>query len=571
MVEQTGTSTTVAAVGADADLAAELAAEQDHYAEALLRFRGDVRMMEQVLASMIERRVPRGAVHLGLMLDQYLAGRELRKARAVMAQLDEAGIALDAGRRFSLALAMAAAGQASEALALVEGLTADGHQPAPDQAAAVLALLLGARRTAAAWPLYRRAAAAGRGVDRDAHLALLVDALGRRAAKDTLLVLRGMVAAGQRIPTLRAGEALRMLVRTGQVDRALELLELLAAAPSGVAPAPDGETLGVLLDGLARRGRVDAVAALVTRVADGAPSAHLRNALLAARLGAGDRDDAWSELETMWADGILPTAANLEALLDAELAAGGTVRAAGLLDWLVVIGAPVTTARSGPVLRAELAADLGAGLRLAASLLDAGQPLDRAASRDLVERLVRARRLDEARAWLDRLRVAGTLTLGRSWGSLLTALVAAKRSEESAALLEELVGAGIAPEAADVLRLASGRVRAGDRVRAERFAAAASRAGVHLPEEVLRELLWAHARAGDAGGVERVMALLVAAGIAPDERHEKARAWATGATRRRLEDDPDGGGGSEPDEGAPPAAEAAASAPESVSPAADGS
>ena len=561
------TSTSAAGATAADDLAAEIAAEQDHYAEALQRFRGDVRLMEQVLATMIERRVPRGEAHLSIMLDQYLAGRELRKARAIIAQLDDAGIALDPARRYAVALATAAAGQGAEALGLVERLAADGHHPARDQAHAVVALLVGARRTAAAWPLYRRSAAAGRTADRDVHLALLVDALGRRAAKDTLLVLRAMVSAGQRVPGLRATEALQMLARTGQVERGLELFDLLAAAPDAVAATPDGETLGVLLEALARRGHVDAVTTLVGRIAGESPGGHLRNAVLAARLGAGDLDGAWVELEAMWADGLLPTAANLETLLDAEVAAGANVRAAGILDWLVVIGAPVTPARSGPVLRAELAAGLEAGLRLAAALLDAGQPLDRAAARDLVERLVRARRLDDARAWLERLRVAGILTLGRSWGSLLAALVAAKRADEAAALLEELVAAGVAPEPADVTRLVSGRVRVGDRVRAERFAAAASAAGVHLPEEALRELLWAHARAGDAPAVERVLGLLTAAGIAIDERHEKARAWATGETRRRLDEPAEG----ESSDAAPSDAAPADDATSEAAPAADAS
>ena len=543
MVEHTSTSAAGTAAEAQAaELAAEIAAEQDHYAEALQRFRGDVRLMEQVLATMIERRVPRGEVHLSLMLDQYLAGRELRKARAVITQLDEAGIALDPARRYAVALATAAAGQGAEALAIVEHLVGEGHHPARDQAGAVVALLVGARRTTAAWPLYRRSAAAGRAADRDVNLALLAEALGRRAAKDTLLVLRGMVGAGQRVPAMRATEALQMLARSGQVERGLELFDLLASAPDEVAATPDGETLGVLLEALARRGRVDEVVALAGRIGGDAPGGHLRNAVLAARLGAGDRDGAWAELEAMWAEGMLPTAANLEALLDAEVAAGANVRAAGILDWLLVIGAPVTPARSGPVLRAELATDLRAGLRLASALLHAGQPLDRAAARDLVERLVRARRLDDARAWLERLRTAGVLTLGRSWGSLLAALMAAKRADDAVALLEELAAAGVAPEVADVTRLVSGRVRIGDRVRAERLAAAASTVGVHLPEEALRELLWAHARDGDAAAVERVLGLLAAAGIPLDERHEKARAWATGETRRRLD---------EPVEGAP--------------------
>ena len=43
----------------------------DHYVEALERFRGDVRMMEQVLATMIERGEPRSATHLEIIPVSY--------------------------------------------------------------------------------------------------------------------------------------------------------------------------------------------------------------------------------------------------------------------------------------------------------------------------------------------------------------------------------------------------------------------------------------------------------------------------------------------------------------------
>jgi hypothetical protein len=49
-------------------------------------------------------------------------------------------------------------------------------------------------------------------------------------------------------------------------------------------------------------------------------------------------------------------------------------------------------------------------------------------------------------------------------------------------------------------------------------------------------MMWTHARRSDVAAVDRVIALLEAAGIPPDERHEKARAWASGETPRRLED-----------------------------------
>jgi hypothetical protein len=59
---------------------------------------------------------------------------------------------------------------------------------------------------------------------------------------------------------------------------------------------------------------------------------------------------------------------------------------------------------------------------------------------------------------------------------------------------------------------------------------------VHADEATLRELMWTHARRSDVAAVDRTIALLVASGVAPDERHEKARAWASGETPRRLED-----------------------------------
>jgi hypothetical protein len=82
----------------------------------------------------------------------------------------------------------------------------------------------------------------------------------------------------------------------------------------------------------------------------------------------------------------------------------------------------------------------------------------------------------------------------------------------------------------------SGRIKAGDIEAAERILAAASSVGVHADEATLRELMWTHARSGDVAAVDRIGCLLVASGVTPDERHEKARAWASGETPRRLED-----------------------------------
>ena len=537
----------------------------DHYAEALQRFRGDVRMMEQVLATMIERGEPRSAVHLEVMLDEYLSSRSLRKARAIMEQLAGLGVAIDPARQYDVAIATASAGSSAEALAIIDRLTDEQRDPSPTQSATILDLLLAGARNPQAWSLFRRMRARGQRPSREAHLTLLADCLKRRAAKDTVATVQSMRMAGQAVPDGRSGPLLRMLVGLGQLDRALEVLGLFEeSVAEGLAKPPSDDAYGALLQALAAKGRVDDVVAVAARLGavGGVISSHHRNAVLAARIAAEDLEGAWVDAESMWADACLPTGANLEGLLDMTLAAGNVTRAAGVLDLLLVIGVPVTSQRSGAVIRAEMAADgMDRALPVAATLLDQGCVFDRAAARDLVERLVRARRLDDARAWLARFRTSGTLTQGRSYGSLLSALVAAKRVEDAAGLLEEMVAHKVRPEQADLARLVSGRVKAGDIEAAERVLAVASSAGAHVDEATLRELMWTHARRSDVAAVDRMIALLTSAGITPDERHEKARAWASGETPRRLEDGPsEDGSAAEPE--APLVAADAAAAPE---------
>jgi pentatricopeptide repeat protein len=519
------------------------AESEDHYAQALRRFRGDVRMMEQVLATMIERGAPRDEVHLGLMLDEYLSTRELRKARAIIGQLEEAGLTIDTRQHYDVAIATATAGSVGEALAMLDRLAAEQRDPSATQAPVVLTLLVDAGRLQVAWSLFRRMVSRGQVAARETHLTLLADCLARRAAKDSLSVIRTMVSAGQAVPARRASEIVRMLARIGQVDRALELLGVLEGPEAAVQGSIDVDGYGAVLDALAAQGRVDDAFAVTARMAQRGlkPSSHHRNALLAARISAADLDTAWTEAEGMWEDGVLVSGTNLEALLDLALEAGNSARAVGILDWLLMVGAPVAALRSGSVVRAELASGgIDRALPLVRDVLDRGLVFDRAAARDLVERLVRARRLDEASTWLERFRSAGTLTQGRSYSSLLHALVAAKRFDDVVALVGTIVEHGVRPVEADVARLVAGRIKAGDLARAEAIARPCSGAGVHVDDDTLRELLWAHARKGDVAAVEGVLTLVVAAGITPDERHAKARAWASGETPRRLEDTVDG-------------------------------
>ena len=522
----------------DAAVVVHVDDEADHYVEALQRFRGDVRMMEQVLATMIERGSPRTPVHLHLMLDEYLSTRSLRKARAIVEQLEEIGGSLEPRHQYDLAIASTVTGDRESGVAILERLVAEQRDPTSAQAPTVLSLLLSSRRLPVAWPLYRRMRARDQLADRDTHLALLADALDRRAAKDTLAVVRGMVAGGQDLPASRIPPLVRMLVSIGQLERALELLEL-ATSVGALGASGGGDAFSAVLQALARKGRVDDCVRLVERSTSAGKqaSSHHRNAVLEARIVDEDLSGAWEDAEAMWADACLPTGANLERLLDLSLAAGQVARAAGLLDLLLVIGVPVAPHRSGAVLRAELAGDgLDRVLPMVARLLELEATFDRATARDLVERLVRMRRLDEARAWLARFRASGTLTQGKGYGSLLQALVAAKRVDDAVSLIEEMAAGKVAPVPTDVARIVTGRLKASDLGAAGRLLDAAASVGEHADESTLRELLWAHARKGEAAAVERTMQRLVAAGITPDERHEKARAWASGETPRRLED-----------------------------------
>jgi hypothetical protein len=58
---------------------------------------------------------------------------------------------------------------------------------------------------------------------------------------------------------------------------------------------------------------------------------------------------------------------------------------------------------------------------------------------------------------------------------------------------------------------------------------------VYADEPTYRELLWDCARAGDTAATRQVYDMMGAAGIAREDSHEKALAWATGATARRLD------------------------------------
>jgi hypothetical protein len=246
------------------------------------------------------------------------------------------------------------------AVAIIDRLVAEQRDPAPGQAPRSSTSCSVARRT------YRRpgrcSVACARAVSTRAATrtsTLLGDALSvapRRTPSRHRVAARG---GGIACPTVGSRRSVRMLVGRVSSSGRSRSSAWWSGRLGRHGRAPGRRRAGALLHALAAKGRVEEVLALAARARSGgeAMPGHLRNAVLGAQIAAGDLDAAWAQAEAMWADACLPTGANLEQLLDLTLAAGNVVRAAGVLDLLLVIGVPVSSQRSGAVLRAEMAAD----------------------------------------------------------------------------------------------------------------------------------------------------------------------------------------------------------------------
>jgi hypothetical protein len=325
------------------------APEEDQYTEALRRFSGDLRLMEQVVASMEQRGVALGPTHLGLLLDALLDAGDLASAEAVLARLDALGAPIDPARRYGLALASARAGRTAVALAALDRLNEERAQPGPDHAPGVLALLLDAGRFPAAQSLLRRMAARGIVAAARDYQRLLVDCLRRHAVKDTFAVTDAMLAAGVAPDAGLAGRLVATLAQHGHGTRADELADRLATA--GVRLPADA--IDRLVSAHAAAGDVERAEALVA-ASGGELTSHHRNLLLAARIAAGDLDAAWAEALALADRGQVPTGANLDRLIEASLAARRRELAVGALDWMLVLGAPVAPPRAAAVLLALL-------------------------------------------------------------------------------------------------------------------------------------------------------------------------------------------------------------------------
>jgi pentatricopeptide repeat protein len=401
----------------------------DKYLDAMRRFSGDLRMVRQVFTSMQQREVAVGEPHYRLLLKAHLDARDLAGASQVLADMQAAGIEVDAGTRWDVAIATGRAGRTDQALAMLDQLHEEGVDPDPDHAPQVLGIYLAAKRFPAARAVVRQMAQRGQAAGDADYEALLRDCLDRRAIKDTRTVVDLMLQVGRAPAPRLATELVAMIARAGHTDRALSLLEHLR---EGGVELP-GDVHTELLLAHAKAGDAEAAEQALDAMRQGGaePTSFHRNAVLQARIGAGDADGAWAVALGLAQDGRIPSGENLEGLIDVSLAGKRLAAASGVIDWMLILGVPVPPQKAADVISRHLqAGELDTAIALFEETVARGVPADRRTARDLVERLVRAKRLDEAKALLDRLRAAGTLTHGRHYGSLLNALVAAKRADE---------------------------------------------------------------------------------------------------------------------------------------------
>lgn len=504
-------------------------APTDKYLEALRRFAdaGDLKMARSVARSMEQREVPLGPGHLELLLRANLAGRDAPGARQVVERMRAAGMEVDSTVRFDLAITTARSGRLADAVGELDTLHQEGLRPASGQLQELVTIHVRAGRFPAARALLRRLAAEGRGARPQDYEAMFADLHERRAIKDSIAQVETMLEAGTPPTPAQAEGLVRMMAEAGHPDRATELLDMLLAADV----LSNQEVLTAILDGHARAGDAEAVAATVQRMAEAGvePNSFHRNQMLAARLVANDVDGAWRMADQLVEHGRIPSGDNLDALFDVTLEAGNLRRASGVIDWALMLGVPVAPQRVAAAVDGHLqAGELTTARWLFDETARHGVPRDRRAARGIVEETIRSGDLDGARALLSELLATQTLTHGRHWGSMLRALLGADRVADAVAVVGELIAAGQAPAAGDLVRIVHALLDAKEPAAALDLSLGSLRAGAELDATNFGELLWLFAKPKHVEQTEAIHAWMVEHGIEVEHRHAKAVAHARG-------------------------------------------
>ncbi|MEX0834532.1 MAG: hypothetical protein WD010_00455, partial [Nitriliruptor sp.] len=207
--------------------------EATRYTEALQRFSGDLRMSQQVFNSMVDRGIEVQPIHRQLLLQAYLAARDLEGARRLIAEMTAAGHPPDPSIRWDMAITAARGGRTDAALAALDELHDEGSAPDAGRAPAVLSIYIAAGRFPAARAVLRGMASRDQRATDAEYVQLLRDCLDRRAIKDTRSIIDLMIMAGASPNPRLASDLVTMVARAGHTDRAIELLDRLTSA--GVA------------------------------------------------------------------------------------------------------------------------------------------------------------------------------------------------------------------------------------------------------------------------------------------------------------------------------------------------
>jgi len=507
--------------------------DQARYLDAMRRFSGDARMVTQVFASLSQRGVTPTADHWQLLLEAHVSAGDVDAAETTLAEMAAAGVTVSDTQLFDLGVTFFRRGEIARAIAQFDGLHQRGARPGSRHAPAVFNAFLHAERFPAARAVLRDMAQRGETVPRESYTQLLRDALNRRAVKDTEALVTTMLTAGVTPDRPLASDLAIMVCQAADPRRACTLVTQLLDAGVTFTPSVYATILRGLVTKKDHAGVVDYLAAL-TRY--GIPaSSYAINALLSACLATGDTDGAWDALCRLWDEGMLATGANLSATITQNLAAGKPRRAQAALTAMLFTATPVTGEEMHAVIAAQLAAkNVADAVAVVRDALAGSVTFDRRVLRDITHALLLRGELRETLLLLADARHAGVVS-ARSYGEVLTFVLQQKRPDRGVRLITHYGKERIRLNAADASQAIRALARDGSREQAVAAVNAFATQKVYADEPTYRELLWECARAGDTAATRTVYDILGAAGHSREESHEKALAWATGQTPRRLD------------------------------------
>lgn len=507
--------------------------DQARYLDAMRRFSGDARMVAQVFASLSQRGVTPTADHWQLLLDAHIGSGDVDAAETTLSQMAAAGVTVSDTQLFDLGVTFFRRGETARAIAQFDGLHQRGARPGARHAPAVFNAFLQAQRFPAARAVLRDMAQRGETVPRESYTQLLRDALKRRAVKDTEALLATMLTAGVTPEQSLASELAIMVCQAADPDRAGKLVAQLLDAGVTFTSSVYATILRAHIGQKNYAGIVDWIAVLTQhRIA---LSSYGFNALLSARLATGDTDGAWDALCRLWDEGMLASSENLSATITQNLAGRQPRRAQAALTAMIFTATPVTGEEMHAVIAAQLAADnVADAVAVVRDALAGSVTFDRRVLRDITQALLARGALRETLLLLADARHAGVVS-ARSYGQVLTFVLRHKRADRGVHLIAHYGKERIRLNVTDASQAIRGLARDGSREQAVAAVNAFAAQKVYADEPTYRELLWECARAGDTTATRTVYDLLEAAGHPREESHDKALAWATGQTPRRLD------------------------------------